>query len=170
MTSHVRAVALAGVLSLVTFTVSSCAQQDATLEEIAELREHGEVTELLALAERGNTVAQYNLGEMYHIGEGVPTDYVEAVRWYKLAAKEEHAGSQFNLGVLYANGRGVPQDFAQAVELVQLAAEQNHADAQYALGLVFAKIRGTEYEVYIYSSVAGSCARTTDQSSAAARC
>ena len=40
------------------------------------------------LAEQGNATAQYNLGVMYHGGGGVPENYVEAVKWYRLAAEQ----------------------------------------------------------------------------------
>ena len=33
------------------------------------------------LAEQGDSTAQFNLGWMYHHGEGVPQDYTEAARW-----------------------------------------------------------------------------------------
>jgi|SRR6516162_11442266 len=33
----------------------------------------------------------------------------EAVKWFRLAAKQGDAGAEFNLGVLYAEGRGVPR-------------------------------------------------------------
>lgn len=35
------------------------------------------------LAEQGDATAQYNLGHMYHLGEGVPQDYTEAAKWYR---------------------------------------------------------------------------------------
>ena len=58
--------------------------------------------------------AQFNLGVRYDTGEGVPQDYAEAVRWYRLAADQRHANVQINLGNRYANGEGVPQDYVQA--------------------------------------------------------
>ena len=39
------------------------------------------------LAEAGDVDAQYNLGIMYDNGYGVPQDYAEAVKWYRLAAE-----------------------------------------------------------------------------------
>jgi hypothetical protein len=39
------------------------------------------------LAEQGDARAQYNLGNRYAKGEGVPQDYVEAVRLFRLAAE-----------------------------------------------------------------------------------
>ena len=37
-------------------------------------------------ADQGDAKAQYSLGVMYDQGEGVPQDYAEAVKWYRLAA------------------------------------------------------------------------------------
>ena len=45
--------------------------------------------------------AQYNLGVMYDNGEGVPQDYKEAVKWYRLAAEQGNANAQTNLGNMY---------------------------------------------------------------------
>ena len=78
--------------------------------------------------------AQYNLGIMYYNGQGVPQDYAEAVKWYRLAADQGDAYAQYNLGVMYDNGEGVPQDYKEAVKWYRLAAEQGHAKAQYNLG------------------------------------
>ena len=36
-------------------------------------------------AEQGDARAQYNLGEMYLYGDGVPQDYVQAHKWFNLA-------------------------------------------------------------------------------------
>ena len=33
-------------------------------------------------------MAQTNLGNRYRNGEGVPQDYKEAVKWYRLAAEQ----------------------------------------------------------------------------------
>ncbi len=41
---------------------------------------------LRTAAEKGYAPAQYNLGVMYHTGQGVPQDYVQAHMWYNLAA------------------------------------------------------------------------------------
>ena len=39
-----------------------------------------------ALADQGYAVAQFTLGFMYAEGQGVPQNYVQAVKWYRLAA------------------------------------------------------------------------------------
>ena len=61
---------------------------------------------------------------MYAKGQGVPQDYAEALKWYRLAAEQGNANAQDNLGVMYANGHGVPQDDAEAVKWYRLAADR----------------------------------------------
>ena len=52
---------------------------------------------ILPLAEQGNVMAQTTLGVMYLEGYGVPQDYKEAVKWERLAAKQENTHAQNNL-------------------------------------------------------------------------
>ncbi len=49
-------------------------------------------------ADQGDADAQLNLGFMYDHGEGVPQNYAEAVRWYRMAADQGNAIAQHNLG------------------------------------------------------------------------
>ncbi len=74
------------------------------------------------LAEQGEARAQTNLGVMYRLGEGVPQDDTEAVRWYRRAAEQGHTKAQFKLGAMYFMGRGVPQDDVQAHMWLNLSA------------------------------------------------
>ena len=53
------------------------------------------------LAEQGDRVAQYNLGYLYDQGRGVPQDYKEANKWYRLAAEQGYASAHLNLGNMY---------------------------------------------------------------------
>jgi uncharacterized protein len=64
-------------------------------------------------------------------------DYNEAVRLYRLSAKQGNANGQYNLGVMYANGQGVLQDYKEAVRLYRLSAEQGFALGQNNLGLMY---------------------------------
>ena len=108
-------------------------------------------------AESGDAEAQNNLGVMYNKGLGVPEDYAEAVKWYRLAADQGYADAQCNLGVMYDNGQGVPQDYAEAVKWTRLAADQGDAEAQGNLGVMYHDGRGVpqDYgEAYAWFSVA----------------
>jgi len=74
---------------------------------------------------------------MYSDGQGVPQDYKEAVKWYRLAAEHGLAQAQYNFGLAYQKGQGVPQDYKEAVKWWRLAAEQGDAQAQSNLGWMY---------------------------------
>ena len=40
--------------------------------------------------DEGHAGAQYNVGVMYDKDNGVPQDYSEAVKWYHMAAEQNH--------------------------------------------------------------------------------
>ncbi len=82
--------------------------------------------EFMALAERGQAKAQFNLGFMYEKGLGAPADDGEAMKWYRKAAEQGHAGAQNNLGVMYETGKGVPQDYVEAYFWYSLATAQDN--------------------------------------------
>ncbi len=94
------------------------------------------------LAEQGDAAAQFNLGNMYAHGRGVPKDDQQAVAWFRKAAEQGYADAQNNLGLMYVNGRGVPKDEQQAVVWFRKAAEQGYASAQDSLGRMYGSGRG----------------------------
>jgi TPR repeat protein len=79
---------------------------------------------------------------MYEDAEGVPRDYAEAVKWYRLSADQGLADAQYKLGVMYVNGRGVPKDYSEAARLYHLAADQGNGNGQLALGSAYAAGKG----------------------------
>ena len=88
------------------------------------------------LAEQGNAEAQYNLGNMYRKGLGVPQDYGEAVQWYRKAAERENAKAQLFLGNMYFFGQGVSKDYVQAYMWYILAASSPNYSRRGVKGLV----------------------------------
>ncbi len=72
------------------------------------------VQEFHPLAEQGNALAQYMLGDMYIDGEGVPHDYKQTVKWYRLSAEQGYEAAQNALGSMYYHGNGVLQDYVLA--------------------------------------------------------
>ena len=83
----------------------------------------------LPLAEQGHRDAQFNLGNMYSYGLGVPQDYKEAVKWYRLSAEQGYAIAQYNLAVIYYDGRGVPKDSVSVHMWFSVAASNGNKDA-----------------------------------------
>jgi TPR repeat protein len=65
----------------------------------------------ISAAKQGYSVAQFQLGDMYHDGEGVSQDYKEAARWLRKAAEQGVVNAQYSLGGMYIYGEGVAQDY-----------------------------------------------------------
>ena len=63
----------------------------------------------------------------------VAQDYKEAVKWYRLAAKQGNDVAQFNLGLKYAHGVGVPQSYQETYNWLSLAAASGHKAAKESL-------------------------------------
>jgi hypothetical protein len=57
-------------------------------------------------------------GKCYYGGQDVVKDHAEAVRWFRLAVEQGHAGPQYYLGHMFFLGHGVAQDRAEAIRLV----------------------------------------------------
>ena len=109
------------------------------------------------LAEQGSIAAQYNLGMMYDIGEGVSEDDSKAVYWWRKAAEQGFAWAQYNLRQKYLRGEGVPKNAAKAAHWYRKAAEQGFKEAQGVIGLWCAQGKGIPEDRakgYAWSSIA----------------
>ena len=61
------------------------------------------LADIRAKAEKGDAQSQFELGKAFYFGSlGVAKDEVEAVKWFRKAAEQNHAEAQYNLGVCYA--------------------------------------------------------------------
>ena len=57
------------------------------------------------LAEKGDADAQFNLGQAYRLGRGVPINLAAAQSWFERAADKSHVDAQTTLGLLlFQNG------------------------------------------------------------------
>ncbi|MGQ3101879.1 MAG: SPOR domain-containing protein [Sphingopyxis solisilvae] len=78
----------------------------------------------------GDADAQFNLGQAYKLGRGVPTDLAQAESWYRRAAKQGHLQAEDNLGlVLFTANRR-----KEAMPYITRSAERGEPRAQYVLG------------------------------------
>ena len=89
---------------------------------------------------------QYNLGVMYDNGQGVPQDYKEAVKWYRLSAEQGFAEAQYNLGLMYYKGQGVPQDYVSAHMWWNLSGSNGNKDAVTNRNIVEKKMSKQQIE------------------------
>lgn len=78
----------------------------------------------------GDPDAQFNLGQAYKLGRGVPADLAQAEGWYRRAAKQGHLQAEDNLGLVLftANRRD------EAMPYITRSAERGEPRAQYVLG------------------------------------
>ena len=83
---------------------------------------------------------------MYEKGQGVPQDYQEAVKWYRLSAEQGFAEAQYNLGVMYYNGQGVPQDYVSAHMWFNFSSANGDKDAIKNRKLVETKMTKQQIE------------------------
>jgi TPR repeat protein len=86
--------------------------------------------------------AQYELGERYWNGDGVPLDLDEAARWYRKAADQGLDLAQYSLGICYYYGKGVQQDYGEAAKWLRKAADQGDAGAQNDLAVCYQQGQG----------------------------
>jgi TPR repeat protein len=133
----------------------------ANLDDAVQAYLRGEfskaATLLRPIAEQGDSQAQTYMGRLYERGKGVPKDYVEAVKWYRLAADKGKADAQNYLGDMYRKGNGVSRDYAQAAAWYEKAAQQGVKAAQHNLGELYASGDGVgrDYvKAYMWFNVA----------------
>ena len=88
------------------------------------------VAEWRPLALAGDADAQFNLGQAYKLGRGVPADLAQAEAWYRRAAKQGHLQAEDNLGlVLFTANRR-----QEAMPFILNSAARGEPRAQYVLG------------------------------------
>ncbi len=93
-------------------------------------------------------VEMFSIGTYYYLRvEGVPQNYAEAVKWWRLASEQGFADAQYNLGHCYDNGIGVEQGYSEAARWYRLAAEQGAAEAQSNIGVMYENGDGVEKNI-----------------------
>ena len=149
MIKSFKAAALGFSLLLANVSVCSAADIDDFMKGLAAYNAKdyaAALREWRPLAAQGYAGAQYNLGVMYKLGQGVTQDYKEAARLYGLAAAQGYAGAQYNLGVMYESGKGVAQDYKEAARLYGLAAAQGDGYGKLALDALNTKLNDSADE------------------------
>lgn len=83
------------------------------------------------LAQAGDADAQFNLGQAYKLGRGVPQDMNAALDWYQKALVQGHRQAEDAFGLLlFQQSRRV-----EAMPYLQRSAERGEVRAQYLVGL-----------------------------------
>jgi Sel1 repeat len=137
------------ILTFILCLLSVSAFAEITPEQFKKTKE---------LAEKGGSLAQFNLGLCYDLGDGVPKDLVQAAKWYRKSAEQGNLNAQCALGNSYFRGEGVLKDSVEAVKWFRKAAEQGDEYAQSSLGLCYYEGDGVlkdTVEAYAYFNLAG---------------
>jgi len=135
-----------------------------TLNGFGQPKDDVEAARLYRVAADGGVdFAQHDLGVMYAKGQGgLAQSYVEAFKYYSLAAAQHWAVSYVSLAECYSHGNGVAKDIAKAEEYLLLAIaegdEKVQGDARNDLAWMFAteNIRLEEAEQLARQAVAAS--------------
>jgi len=81
-------------------------------------------------AEKGDADAQFNLGQAYKLGRGVPQDLGQAEKWYKRAVDQGHLQAIDNYGlILFQDNRRT-----EALPYLQESVQRGEPRAQYIMG------------------------------------
>lgn len=142
--------ALASFLLAVVVVVLSCwgfsayRMKRATRQFLAayDAKQYDVAASLIGKVDDSVADVQYRMGLMYSHGDGVSSNAIEAITWYRRAAEQGHGRAQFNLGWMYFDGNGVKKDKATALKWWRKAAEQGLARAQGILGFCYANGQG----------------------------
>jgi TPR repeat protein len=97
----------------------------------------------IKLAESGDPAAEHQMAQIHAVGDGVPKNEKEAVRWLERAAGHGDADAQYELGLALREGRGTLQDDERAFAWLQRAANVGNAPAQFELGRMYFVGAGT---------------------------
>jgi hypothetical protein len=113
----------------------------ATPEEARRAYDAGNFSDAMGawaeLSREGNAEAEFGLGLMYDLGNGIRENPQTALFWYRMAAEAGVPSAAFNVGAMYDSGRGVPRSSAEAATWYAKAAALGHLRAQYNLGLMY---------------------------------
>ena len=85
------------------------------------------------LAKDGEPYAQYVLGVMHAMGQGVRRNDEIALKWYRKSADQGFDDAQYAMGKMYKNARVVKRDYNEAIKWFKKAQQQGHKQAEVAI-------------------------------------
>ena len=87
-------------------------------------------------AEKGYSVATFNLATMHLEGKGIKADPIKAAEWMLKAAERGYALAQYKYAWMLEEGIGIRRNLEEATKWYQKAADQGVAPAQLELGIL----------------------------------
>ena len=118
------------LLSLIALSFSFALQAEGSINQSSNVFNFQQ-----KLAINGNVNAQYKLGFMYEVGEGVEADIEQAKHWYKLAAEAGSSQAEQRNTYLTIKEHGYDKDkYAEWLNGIKKDAGQRKPDAVLLLG------------------------------------
>lgn len=99
-------------------------------------------------AEAGDADCQTAMGMFYQAGDkfpsGINTDPVEAAKWYRMAAEQDHTEAIQHLAVMHGGRMGLERNEEEALRWYRKGAELGSADCIWGLGRCYLKGSGVK--------------------------
>ena len=99
------------------------------------------------LAQQGDALAQYELGEFFYQGQSAPRDLPQALHWFEQASLQGNAQAQLRLGTMFFRGEGVQANNVQAYIVLKMAAVNGSDEAMDSADLIAAQMPRNELEI-----------------------
>jgi mono/diheme cytochrome c family protein len=114
------------------FVFAGCGYSARERALLRETQARSTFEKFVRLAQAGDAKSQNVVGFMHYFGEGAPTDYYLAHRWFHAAADQGYVNAQLNLAVMHYLGRGVPEDLEEAERYFHLARQNGLASPNFS--------------------------------------
>ena len=98
-------------------------------------------------AEKGDPIAQVNVGHAYLRGLGVQMDYEKALQYYQKAARQKNEQAYVSLGVVYLKGLAGKPDFQLAKDHFEKSYNLNSSEGPFWLGRMYIDGEGVEKNI-----------------------
>ncbi|MDD5394587.1 MAG: tetratricopeptide repeat protein [Thiothrix sp.] len=109
------------------------------------------------ISSNAEAIREFDLGNQYADGDGLPRSDAQAFIWYEKSAKKGHPLAQSLVGAMYAEGKGTAVSQKKAAKWYQLAASQGHPLAQHNLGKMYEAGTGVSHLCRCYQMVQIGC-------------
>jgi len=123
---------------------STLAERTGVVESMVQPMDAGALAALRSAAEKGDRMAQYELGLIYAKGTQVKQDFAKAHDLLKKAAMQGVPKAQYHLGEMYVWGDGVEVNYPEAIVWFWLGTSLGDKYAQKRLRAMTTRIDSVE--------------------------
>lgn len=135
---HLHSWILRGCLALVLGQVSPFAATPVPAAPPAPSQTNSTSFEdMRAAADKGDSIAQCEIGKMFDLAREAPKDNQQAILWFGKAAAAGNAEAQHALGWMFYDTQGMTKKLGEAAAWFRKSADLGYAPAQYDLAWMY---------------------------------